>query len=262
MVTTSKLCTFSDYEHPGYRDAIMDLKEGFILHRKQWEFAMILRTFKERGVLRSGSSGLGFAVGTEPLPAAFCARGASVLATDQAPSDEAIESWGQGQLCFDLDKLNDRSICGKEEFTSLCRFRHVDMNDMQSDLGLFDFLWSSCSFEHLGSLDKGLEFVVKSTRYLKPGGFAAHTTEFNLSSNEKTISTGGSVYYRQCDIEKLGSMLKGVGCELEPVDYSRGDHPVDKLVDVDRKIGPPHCHLKLQIDEYTLTSILLVIRKS
>ena len=36
--------------------------------------------------------------------------------------------------------------------------------------GQFDFVWSACAFEHLGSILNGLEFVVNSVKCLKPGG--------------------------------------------------------------------------------------------
>ena len=258
---TSKLCTFSDYEEGGYRDALVDLKEGFTLHRKQWEFAMILRVFKERGFLSNGKSGLGFAVGTEPLPSAFCMHGATILATDQEQSEQSIDAWGDGQLCLGLDKLNSRGLCEPARFEQYCRFRHVDMNHLPDDLGDFDFIWSACAFEHLGSLENGLDFVVNSSRHLKPAGCAVHTTEFNLSFEDKTLSTGGSVYYRRKDIEELAQRLTAEGCRLTPANYDRGNHPVDALIDVVRSPNPPFMHLKLQVDEYTLTSIILVIEK-
>ena len=51
------------------------------------------------------------------------------------------------------------------------------MRDLPDDLGSFDFIWSSCSFEHLGSLGEGERFVLEALRFLKPGGVAVHTTE-------------------------------------------------------------------------------------
>ena len=263
---TSKLCTFSDWQHPDYRSALYDLQEGFTLHRKQWEFAMIFRALRERGMLHRGTpqqgrKGLGFAVGTEPLPSAFCHYGNWIVATDQAPTEQANEAWGEGQLCFGLDALNSRGLCDPGAFAQLCQFRHVDMNVLPDDLGTFDFLWSSCAFEHLGSLEAGIRFVVESAdKYLLPGGWAVHTTEFNLTSNEHTVATGGSVYYRQRDIEELATRLEAVGCYLLPVDYDRGNHPCDNWVDTEL-LHNSNLHLKLQIGEYTLTSILLIIHK-
>jgi hypothetical protein len=134
------------------------------------------------------------------------------------------------------------------------------MNFIPEDLGMFDFAWSSCAFEHLGSLEKGMQFVVNTMKHIKPGGWATHTTEFNLSSNTFTVSEGGSVYYRQQDIEEIGNRLADINCELTPVNWSRGDNRVDTLVDIERKPGP-HCHLKLQIDGFDLTSIVLIIKK-
>jgi cyclopropane fatty-acyl-phospholipid synthase-like methyltransferase len=36
-----------------------------------------------------------------------------------------------------------------------CRFRRADMNAMPDTLGQFDFVWSACAFEHLGSIRQG-----------------------------------------------------------------------------------------------------------
>jgi hypothetical protein len=67
--------------------------------------------------------------------------------------------------------------------------------------GAYDFLWSSCALEHLGSLDAGLDFVVNAMDLLKPGGTAIHTTEFNLSSDDETLTSGPCVIYRRRDID-------------------------------------------------------------
>ncbi len=76
------------------------------------------------------------------------------------------------------------------------------MNDIPGDLEGFDFNWSSCSFEHLGSIEKGINFLMNQLKTLKPGGWAVHTTEFNVSSDDKTIESGDTVVYRKKDIEK------------------------------------------------------------
>ena len=52
------------------------------------------------------------------------------------------------------------------------------MNHLPDDLRGFDFTWSSCALEHLGTLAAGADFVVAQMDCLRPGGVAVHTTEF------------------------------------------------------------------------------------
>ena len=214
----------------------------------------------ERGCITSGKRGLVFAVGTEPLPAMFASFGCTIVATDIFPEQGVEMGWDNAnQLCFGLDSLNKRRLCDQEDFDRLVSYRPVDMNDFPDDLVDFDFNWSSCSFEHLGTLDKGFRFLQNQLKTLKPGGWAVHTTEYNLSSNDETQENNSTVLYRQRDIEYIIDALRSEGHFVEELDLSMGGLPEDFLVDVE-----PHqqkIHLKLQVDKYVVTSIGLIIRK-
>jgi hypothetical protein len=121
----------------------------------------------------------------------------------------------------------------------------------------FDFLWSSCAFEHLGSLMAGHQFVVESMKCLKPGGLAVHTTEFNAGSNDATVSEGATVIYRKKDIEALASDLRSKG-HLISLNFDSGNLPADYHIDI-----PPYTHdthLKLRLQQHTTTSIGIVVR--
>jgi len=103
---------------------------------------------------------------------------------------------------------------------------------------------------------------------LKPGGVAVHTTEFNLSSNDKTVADGPCVIYRLRDIEAVCGQLVAQGHTVEPLDVQPGHHRLDRFVD-----EPPYCdwfttpppkvtHLRLNLWGHASTSIALVIRKA
>ena len=133
------------------------------------------------------------------------------------------------------------------------------MNDIPSDLRGYDFNWSSCSFEHLGSIKKGIKFLKNQLSTLKPGGWAVHTTEFNISSNDRTLDSGDTVIFRAKDLEGLAKELRRAGHFMEELDFSLGGLPEDFEVDVF-----PHTenvHLKLQLNEFVVTSIGLIIQK-
>src|SRR6516225_3315679 len=94
---------------------------------------------------------------------------------------------------------------------------------------------------------------------LKPGGLAVHTTEFNVSSNDRTIDNGPLVIFRRRDIEKAAARLRAKGHSID-LDFDSGTTPADLYVDLPPYKKEPH--LKLKIGEFVSTSIGLVIRKN
>src|SRR4249919_700494 len=188
----------SDFLHARYHAICKQLCGPPVWHRKQWEWVFIIHHLQRAGVLRPGARGVGFGVGQESLPALFASYGCEVVATD-APQDEG--GWeSTGQHSDSREALRAPWICEDAAFDRLVSHRPADMNAIPADLAGFDFTWSSCAFEHLGTLQAGLDFVAESARRLNPGGIAVHTTEFNVASNEGTVCDGGAVIYRQRDL--------------------------------------------------------------
>lgn len=234
-----------------------------ILHRKSWEYIYIVLELKERGMLKKGKKGLGFAVGTEPLPAYFASKGCSILATDLGSDNDGANSWittGQN-ASGNINVLNRNNLCSEEVFNERVKYRNLDMNNIPDDINGFDFCWSSCAIEHVGGLEKSKLFLKNMMKTLKPGGIAIHTTEFNLSSDEDTITDGDSVIYRKKDILEIADWLKSQGHEID-LDFSLGEKEGDLFTD-----QPPYYqinhkyHLRLNIGGYDSTSIGLIIRK-
>ena len=154
----SELCKAKDYQANWFKHWCNQLNEIPNFHRKQWEFVFVMQALWERRCIVAGKKGLVFAVGTEPLPAMFASFGCEILATDIFPDKGVEMGWDNGnQLCFGLESLNTRQFCDETDFNKLVRYRPVDMNDIPEDLVDFDFNWSSCSFEHLGTLDALLQ---------------------------------------------------------------------------------------------------------
>ena len=230
-------------------------------YRKIWEFAAILEALDSRSVLEKGRHGLGFAVGREPLPSIMAARGVRVLATDLMASTVDAGWIDSGQHAASREAVFVPHIVDRQVFEELVSFLPADMNDLSTLKGQYDFLWSSCAFEHLGSLEAGLDFVEKSMQLLKPGGYAVHTTEYNVSSNHDTIMSGTDCIYRRRDLDALDRRLRRIGCGLEAIDFDAGVHLFD--LDYDR---PPYwekgrVHIKLESNGYICTSLLVIARK-
>lgn len=228
-------------------------------HRKLWEWCYIIQALYERNMLVPGRRGLGFAVGREPLAALFAKSGCEILASDLDFEQAQHTGWADShQYAHNLSTLNERGLCPSEQFEKLVRFRSIDMNHIPEDLHNFDFIWSACSLEHLGSIDKGIDFIINAMRCLRPGGYAIHTTEYNLSSNTNTVSEGETVIFRRMDIESIVERLHTMGHHIE-VDFTEGTKTADRFIDL-----PPYhqqIHLRLQLLSYVSTSIGLIIQK-
>lgn len=264
----SQICRYGTLDSPTFRHWIAAINEEWRAHRKLWELAFICQALEERDMLRPGRRGLGFAVGAERLPALFASRGCSVLATDLSADDDRRLPWeSTGQWVGETNRLNAHGICAPDAFRELVSFRPVDMNDLPSSLNGFDFSWSTCSFEHCGSLELGLRFLERQMDCLNPGGVAVHTTEFNLTSNTKTVDGGSYVIYRLRDIEQVCRKLVSAGHSVEPLDIAVGEHRLDRHVDeppypdVPSVPGTAVKHLRLNLSGYVSTSIALIIRK-
>lgn len=258
----SSLCTHDQMTSEAFRYWASRMGENWRLHRKLWEYCFILQALYERDMFREGRRGLGFAVGEEPLPSLMASMGCDVVATDLDQTDSRAEVWAKtAQLAASLEGLNKRRLCEDRLFKQRVSFRPVDMNRIPDDLTGFDFTWSSCSFEHCGSIGLGKRFLREQMKCLKPGGIAIHTTEYNLSSTEQTIDTGTTVIFRKQDVEAMIRDLQAEGHEVEKLQLDIGASAEDSYVDI-----PPYSsnvHLKLELfDQYVSTSVALIIKKS
>ncbi|MEP7044673.1 MAG: DUF4214 domain-containing protein [Dokdonella sp.] len=261
VILKSQACTQEQIESPAFRYWATCLRErpgG--LHRKLWEWCYITQALYERGMLRSDRRGLGFAVGTEPLSALFAKSGCAIVASDLDPDSANEAGWvDTNQHASSLMQLNSRGICPDEVFASRVCFREADMRAISHDLRGFDFLWSSCALEHLGSLKQGIDFVLNAMECLRPGGIAVHTTELNCDSDEETIETGGSVIYRKRDLLELAGLLRARGHAVAPLDFYLGETEADRYVD-----EPPYkgkAHIRLRIGPYASTSFGFIVSK-
>jgi hypothetical protein len=257
-VRSPALRTWADRLRPIWVSGDEDTRE-VMLHRKMWEWLFIAEALRERGMLEPGRRGLGFGVGQEPLAALFAAEGCDITATDQPHEAARASGWSDSatEWASSVEHLNHFGLCAGDTFTQRAHFRAVDMTAIPSDLRDFDFTWSSCAFEHLGTLSAGADFVVAQMDCLKPGGVAVHTTEFLVSSNDDTVEAGGTVFYRRRDVEDLVARLRRLGHDID-VDFTEGTTPDDLHVDV-----PPYSdvHLRTELSGYVTTSLALVVTK-
>jgi len=255
-------CSAADFLHPRYHEICAMLFAPPVWHRKMWEWAFVVHHLLSSGQVGAGRRGLVFGVGRESLPALFAGLGASIVATDAPASALAGGAdWnGSGEHIDALAALRQAHLCPDELFDQRVSFRHCDMTHIDADLRDFDFTWSSCCLEHLGSLEGGLQLVINSVEQcLRPGGIAVHTTELNVGSDTATATSGLTVIYRRRDLLGLVQRLRERGHDAMPFLPAPDAHVLDYHVDT-----PPYSadlHLKLELAGHITTSAGIVVRR-
>ena len=259
---TSKITTYSDFEQSWFRQwenelAGFGIKKPDFPQRKWWEHLVIAQALKERGALTPGNRGIVFGAGREPLTDLFCAKGCEILITDQA-AEKAGEWASTGQFCG--EKWHSYfGITPREDFEKRVKYLTVDMNNIPDDIREYDFTWSSCSLEHLGSRHLGRMFMWNSLKVLKPGGVAVHTTEYNISSKTSTYDAADFGIYLEDDLRHMEEVMHEYGCEIESLDFTVGNHPNDhRIAEPDDRQG---AHLQVCSHGYVHTSAVLIFRK-
>lgn len=159
---TSMICNQEFLDSPVAQYWSQKMRDGDpIYHRKRWERIYICQSLWERGCLKERKKGLVFAVGEERLPDLFASMGCKILATDLNPNEPTAKGWVESNQNAggDLEKLRKKQICDDKTFYSHVSYRDVNMNDIPNDIMGYDFCWSTCALEHLGSIKLGLEFI-------------------------------------------------------------------------------------------------------
>ena len=255
----SQMCTQAQFEEAVYERWRLEMGLHFSYHRKHWEFAYILQALSELGMLEAGRHGLGFGVGREPLAAVMANKGVSVLATDMPLAQAKGTGWiSTAQHARRLEDLNWNGLCPVERFRRHVTFREIDMRALPGNLGAFDFVWSACALEHLGSIENGIKFILESLKFLRPGGVAVHTTEYNLMSDTRTVDNDATVLFRRRDFTALADRVTEMGYAIA-LNFTEGSQFADKFVDV-----PPYrdCpHLAILLNGFVTTSFGLIISR-
>jgi SAM-dependent methyltransferase len=259
----SKPSTQKDLESDWVAYWCQKLKIARIYHRKIWELCYVPQALYEQGMLSEGKKGIGFGCGEEPLPSLFASNGIQITVTDLAP-EQSTAGWTEtGQHTTSIDKAWKSEIVDRALFDKNVCLKYVDMNDIPAELSeAYDFCWSICAFEHLGSIKAGLDFVKNSLSVLKPGGVAVHTTEFNYN-DDQTIDNWPTVLFQKKHFQELESHLASQGHEVLPLDFNIGADVLDLFVDVPPYQNSPHNepHIKLAIDGFACTCFGIIIRK-
>ena len=274
MVNLTNLEDFMTTEYQNFCD---EIKEETRFHRKQWEFFVISREIlKHFNNSIERKNGFGFAVGEEILLEYFVKKGAKIIGTDIDINFESAKEWKNTNQ--HLSNLKLRGIVDKNIFYNSFTTDYVDMNNIPEKYlnSQFDFIWSSCALEHLGSIKNGLNFIKNSLNCLKSGGIAVHTTEFNILSEIENCDHNSSSIYSKFDLLNLKNEVELLGYKVLPINFNRENNAINDYID-----KPEYCcgksvklceeimknpkkasHINLLLhDKYVSTSIYIVIIK-
>jgi hypothetical protein len=268
-----KATTQADVESPWFAYWCKELKIAPMYHRKLWEYAYVLQALFEHDKLDGGRHGLGFGCGEEPIASYLASRGLRATVTDLDPSAAKGRGWMEtGQHTSALDQAYRSDLVARDRFEQLVRLEYVDMNAIPSHLeGRYDFCWSICAMEHLGSIEQGMRFVERAMATLNAGGLAVHTTEFNYLSEDDTVDDSVVVLFLRKHFVALKTRLERAGHRVMDLDFDRGDSVLDRYVDVPPYAwegpqkcpwGIEHAHLKLSVFGYPCTCFGLIVQKA
>lgn len=189
-------------------------------HRKLWEFAAILQTIYESGLMVPGARALGFGVADEPLPSYLASLGIDVVATDLADETER-------------DRMFNPMLVESDVFDQRVEISNLDLRRLDDPtLRGFDFCWSSGVLNNFHAMDEAADAVIGAMDTLRPGGLAVHTTDFAFADDMPFSPKGGLAFPKRF-FESLADQLNGRRHEVLPLSFGLGDHPLDGYVDLE-----------------------------
>jgi hypothetical protein len=253
----SKPTTQADIEAVWCRSWCAALRERPRYHRRLWECAFVLQALFEGEALLSEAKVLGL-----------------------GPVDGSVISYlSRNEVRSTV--LSASAPPFRDDLTDAFTFqKNVTVHPIEESLkglkGLegFDACWSIGQAGHMGSIRKGMDFMLESMEALKPGGLAVHVFDFNFADDQQTIDDWPSVLFQRGHIEALAEEMRARGHEPRPLDFHVGHQPLDRFIDIppfdnDRteafnglwRDGWQSAHLKTSMDGFAVTSFGLICRR-
>lgn len=266
MTFSSKLCDAADWFRPGIHAIITgELHETPRFHRKQWEFAMILHALRNNGRLDPGCVGLSMGGGRELVLYAIARQVRHLMVTDLY---DAQSSWDCART-GDPDQFihaNKPILVDDERFHA----RRMDMRELAFPDRSFDFAYSTCAVEHIGTREDVIHHFNEVARVLKDDGMYVVTTEigyqdvtiedehnmvFSLDDFLHMVEVSNLVAEPEFDARILPHQINSPTLSnLAHLSFSRPSHLSEALSEV----GP---HLHLLRGEYPFTCGIFLLRK-
>jgi SAM-dependent methyltransferase len=197
MRTMSKLCDAADWFQPDILEIIAnELREVPRFHRKQWESAMIFLALRRLGKLQPESTGLSMGGGKELILYALAQHVRQLVVTDLYDT----------QTDWDCAKTDDPDtfIRHNKPFPvddERLKALRMDMRDLHFPDRSFDFCYSTCAVEHIGTREDFLRHFNEVARVLTDDGVYVFTTE--VSYGDQTIKDEHNYVFSLRDLYEI-----------------------------------------------------------
>jgi SAM-dependent methyltransferase len=171
----TKVCDAADWFDPEMLHVVREeLREPPRFHRKQWEFALVFQALERLGLLGPACDGLALGGGRERLLYAVAPRVRRLLVTDLYAPDT---TWKEART-DDPDSYVREGAPFAVDLRAL-QVRRMDMRELELPDRAFDFAYSCCAIEHIGTEADFAHHLREVHRVLRPGGAYVFTTEFH-----------------------------------------------------------------------------------
>jgi SAM-dependent methyltransferase len=282
----AKLCDLPDFEDPDLRARIRDIAprpEEEQLHRKNWEYAMLVLFLEDVGLLNDDAQVLSVGAGHEEVLFWLANRVGQVVATDLY--GEGDFSAREAEVTMLDDPLAFAPYAYREDRLTVLKMdgRALDFPDAS-----FDAVFSLSSIEHFGSPAEISQAAREIGRVLRPGGYAFVVTECFVRRhilNSKLVQTairGVTLGRRATNAtprarmltvftpEELGRyIVRPSGLELlQPLDRRIASETWENLIrwrgagELTPATGRDFPHILLKAHGAAWTSVALPLRKS
>lgn len=256
FVATCRMPRASDFQSPWLQDACRLLQIEPRMHRQVWEYAYVLAALRSHGLLQPGRRALGVATHSDPLASCLAAHGVEVVLADAGEPATVREAALRPHL---VERARFEALVSVEPLA------HVWQPARWA--GQFDLCWTTQALERQGSAARGLELAHAMSRFLRPGGLGALTTEFDLGLVGPAPEGASLSLFCQSHLQALAAELTAHGHALAPLDLSWGNGVLDAYIDMPPYPGDPGevpgrpepAHLKMLVDGVPVTRIGLLL---
>jgi hypothetical protein len=252
-----QLCTATQFREPVFAEIIQALGAAPRLSRRVWEQVYVVAVLADQGCIEPGRTAIGLGVERERVAALLASRGVQVTALGQTGRLPELQTKGGLHLFYP-------EVGPLAGFETLVSYNEAPLGVGGAELtallgGPWDMVWSCGAAQRSGGIAEALDFIERSMELLRPGGFAVHTLDFNIGSEEETVETEELSVPRRADIEALLLRLVAAGHQVAPLNLYPGHEPEDGSVDVQPYSLP---HLKAEVEGHVVTSLGLLLQKA
>jgi SAM-dependent methyltransferase len=260
----NRLCCLEDWDNEEFRRILSELQKlnpPFLIHRKDWEWALGIIAMGRYNKLNGNSLAVGVGAGTEPIPFYLANKIKHVYATDLYGE---IEKWNNESPSRFLN--NPKKYAPFPYREDALTVLEMDGTKLEFSSDKFDIAFSFSSIEHFGGKHHSgaLNSMKEMERVLKKGGIAVIATEYIINGKDHPEFFNRKTIYSDL-IDKLDSLKP-----VEPLDLRITTKTLDTVIDtdtaanwnnIDNSFRETHPLILLRTRNILLTSVMLVLRK-